>query len=1033
MKTFPYATVIIILLPFAPTLFGADPVVSNLTAVQRAGTKIVDIIYEVSADTSTVTVTLEISADGGGTWSVPATTLTGDIGAGVTVGVGRTIAWDGGVDWNQQVSSQVRFRVTSDDLQAPPPPEGFARIPPGAFTMGRTSGDGDSNAPPVTVNVSGFYIQTTEVPKSEWDEVRMWAATRGYTDLVEGGGKADNHPVHSVNWWDAIKYCNALSEKEGLTPCYTVGGGIMRTGTATPSVDWTATGYRLPTEAEWEKAARGGLSGRRFPWGDTINHSLANFRNDGGESYQTGTWGLHPTYDDGVPPFTSPVGSFAPNAYGLYDVVGNQWEWCWDLYQRFYYTTGVTDPRGPDVGSERVVRSGSNWNYADLCRSSLRWNVVPESGGKNSSFRPARSSTISGTGSAVTGDVLVDTRSWTLTLSPDASVNGRVEGSGDYSIGSTATLTATPDPGYLFTGWTGDASGLTNPLSVLMDSNKTIGAPFEPDINDDDGDDLTNYQELAVYGTNPSLDDTDGDDLTDGYEAGIGRYTLVLGSFNWEGARTDAETQGGYLATFTSQEEWDIAMASLGEGALDGVSGAWIGATDADVEGTWTWVTGEPFTFDVWASGQPDDFNNSDVAEVSGGFGAMLGKWFDTGASVSRDGYILEIDYASDPTIADVDMDGLNDGQEQAAGSNPFLADTDGDGLSDGQEVNLSLTDPTKDDTDGNDTLDGDEDLDSDGLSTLAEVNIHGTDPRDDDSDDDDLKDGDEVNYPGSTYSLVEGSFTWPQAEADALSKRGRVAAFPDGGKYGSVAFNARKETMTYLWIGLSDELAEGTWLWDDGSPLDYDYWLSGQPDGDVSENHVVIFENEATWADAMDEFVAGGYLFEFVGLDPNNPDSDGDGLTDGREVNTVGSSPVDADTDRDGLTDGAEVDTHGSSPIKGDTDDDGLSDYVEVTVHRSNPTLKDSDGDGFEDLFEVNTGFDPASGTSTPEAYSEMLIAVEFRFNAASGVTYKVESSTDLGAWTVAESGIVGTGATITRFYTTEATEKRYFRATRE
>jgi uncharacterized repeat protein (TIGR02543 family) len=630
--------------------------------------------------------------------------------------------------------------------------------------------------------------------------------------------------------------------------------------------------------------------------------------------------------------------------------------------------------------------------------------------------------------------VFTGLRIFSLSVSGD---HGTVDGEGEYELGTTANLTASPDPGYLFTGWTDDASGSDNPLSVLMDSDKTIGATFEPDLDDDDGDGLTNYQEGAIYGTDPDLPDTDGDGLTDAYEVGIGRYTLVLGVLTWDQARADAETQGGYLGTFTSQEEWDIALTSLGEGALDGVTGAWIGATDADVEGSWTWITGEAFTFDVWASGQPDDFNNSDVAEVSGGFGAALGQWFDTGASVFRDAYILEIDYSTDPTVADTDGDGLNDGEEAAAGTNPFLSDTDGDGLTDSQEINLTLTDPTLPDTDGNGTGDGAEDLDSDGLNNLAEVNTHGTDPRDDDSDDDGVNDGDEVSYDGSTFTLVEGGYTWPQAAADASSKGGggRVAVFPEAADYGRVALDVRKLTTAYLWIGLSDEGAEGTWLWGDeaGTPLDYDRWLAGQPDGGAAESHVAIFENETTWVDAPSDFVAGGYVLEFVGLNPNDPDSDGDGLSDGEELNSHGSSPVDADTDRDGLPDGDEVNTHGSSPTKTDTDDDGLTDYVEVTVYGSNPALKDSDSDGFDDLFEVETGFDPASGTSTPEAYSEMLIAVEFRFNAAADVTYKIESSTDLENWELVEGGIVGVGDRVTKFYTTEATPKRYFRARRE
>ena len=165
----------------------------------------------------------------------------------------------------------------------------------------------------------------------------------------------------------------------------------------------------------------------------------------------------------------------------------------------------------------------------------------------------------------------------------------------------------------------------------------------------------------------------------------------------------------------------------------------------------------------------------------------------------------------------------------------------------------------------------------------------------------------------------------------------------------------------------------------------------------------------------------------------PHSADTDNDGLPDGDEINTHGTNPCSADTDVDGLPDGDEINTHGSSPTNTDTDGDGLGDYAEVTVHHSNPALADSDGDGFDDKFEVETGFDPASGTSTPEAWSQMLIAVEFRFNAAAGVTYKIESSTDLQNWESVEGGIVGEGARVTRFYSIENMPKRYFRARRE
>jgi hypothetical protein len=379
------------------------------------------------------------------------------------------------------------------------------------------------------------------------------------------------------------------------------------------------------------------------------------------------------------------------------------------------------------------------------------------------------------------------------------SSNGNVTGPVCFLPGETATLTATPDPGFVFKNWSGDASGADNPLQLIMDSNKSVTANFIPDITDSDGDGLSAYQELIIFGTNPDEADTDEDGLTDGYEAGVGRFTMVSETVTWGQAKTAAENSGGLLATFTSQDEWDIALKAIGPDALDAITGAWIGATDADEEGTWTWITGEPFVFNLWATGQPDNLSNSDVAEVSGSFGGGLGEWFDTGAGISREGYILETGYTTDP-------------------SNP---DTDGDGLPDGKEISLTLTNPILVDSDNNGTPDGREDPDNDGLDNLAEVTLHG-----------------------------------------------------------------------------------------------------------------------------------------------------------------------------------------------------------------SNPWNADSDDDGFEDLFEVNTGFDPNLASSTPAAYSQILVAAEFRFNAAAGVSYKIESSTDLENWEIIETGIIGIGARVTRFYSIEGTTERFYRA---
>ena len=269
----------------------------------------------------------------------------------------------------------------------------FVLIPAGSFTMGRTSGDTDpEEATPVTINVSAFYMGKYEVTKAEWDAVRTWGAANGYTDLAVGGGKGTNHPVHTITWFDMVKWCNARSQKEGRTPVYTVRGAVMKTGTAEPSANWTANGYRLPTEAEWEKAARGGVSGKRFPWGDTITHSNANYNSISDFAYDVSpTRGSHPTYNDGVTPYTSPVGSFAPNGYGLYDMTGNVMELCWDWFSSSTYVN-ATDPRGSSSGTYRVFRGGSWYINADCCRSSYRNGSAPGDGYDYIGFRIAYSS-----------------------------------------------------------------------------------------------------------------------------------------------------------------------------------------------------------------------------------------------------------------------------------------------------------------------------------------------------------------------------------------------------------------------------------------------------------------------------------------------------------------------------------------------------------------------------------------------------------------------------------------------------------------
>ena len=366
----------------------------NIRPAQRTDSKLVDIDFDITGTTSPVTVSLQGSADGGVTWNLPLNTLTGAVGANITPGMNLRVTWNAGADWNQQVSTQTKFRLSVTDV--PAVPAGFSLIPAGSFTMGDAlDGGGDAH----TVTVSAFYMAQNLVTKAEWDAVRTWGLANGYTDLVAGSGKASNHPVQSITWYQMVKWCNARSQQGGFVPVYYTDDAqtaVYKTGdvnVTNAQVKWSANGYRLPTEAEWEKAARGGLSGKRFPWGDTISHSQANYYAYSGYSYDLSgaVNNYHPSYTAGGYPYTSPVGSFVANGYGLYDMAGNVWQWCWDWYGS-YDPAVLTDPRGPAAsGTSRVFRGGSWGNDAYDCRVADRIKSNPSSSDILIGFRVARS------------------------------------------------------------------------------------------------------------------------------------------------------------------------------------------------------------------------------------------------------------------------------------------------------------------------------------------------------------------------------------------------------------------------------------------------------------------------------------------------------------------------------------------------------------------------------------------------------------------------------------------------------------------
>jgi len=280
--------------------------------------------------------------------------------------------------------------VTAAAMAIPP---GMALIPAGAFTMGDTL-DGMTDAVPVSVTVSAFYMDINLVSLAQWQSVYFWAKDHGYGFRIPYfvDGRAANNPAQQMSWREAVKWCNARSQQAGLTPVYYTDAGLTQIyingEIDAVYANWNAKGYRLPTEAEWEKAARGGLSGQRFPWGNTITENLANY---GGMtatySYDLGPDGYNAAFTNGATAYTytSPVGFFAPNGYGLYDMAGNVFQWCWDWYGTPY--AGGIDPRGPVSGGARVLRGGSCITSPSYCRTARRNPLPPAGVNPNVGFR----------------------------------------------------------------------------------------------------------------------------------------------------------------------------------------------------------------------------------------------------------------------------------------------------------------------------------------------------------------------------------------------------------------------------------------------------------------------------------------------------------------------------------------------------------------------------------------------------------------------------------------------------------------------
>jgi len=270
----------------------------------------------------------------------------------------------------------------------------FVKIPAGTFLMGTPAyvpgKHGDETQHRVTI-AKPFLMGKHEVTQGQWEKVMgTWIARGDNPSQFRECG--DNCPVEYLNWLDTVIFCNRLSKKEGLRPAYRIKKG---------KVTWnrSANGYRLPTEAEWEYAARSGKetaadTGPTRSFGrsgalalDEIAWYSMNSRENLGSSHRSAK-STSEQYESGKSG-THPVGQKAPNAWGLHDMIGNVWEWCWDWYGQ-YSSLPVTDPEGAETGSRRVFRGGSWYNNARDCRATLRLDKSPDYRSRNLGFRVCR-------------------------------------------------------------------------------------------------------------------------------------------------------------------------------------------------------------------------------------------------------------------------------------------------------------------------------------------------------------------------------------------------------------------------------------------------------------------------------------------------------------------------------------------------------------------------------------------------------------------------------------------------------------------